>query len=96
MSVDGDDTNLPPVVRDALRVCLSAKEYRFLHDSAIKHTPAVQSKVPSPSRYDAIVRSKNRHGEAAVRASLRVFVGSGIVLKLADSIVSRIQGAAAK
>jgi hypothetical protein len=54
----------------------------------------VQSKFPSPSRFDAIVRPKNRHSEAALRASLRVFVGSGVALKLADLLMARFQGAA--
>lgn len=90
----GDALDLPPrALRDVLRVCLSAKEYRFLHESVIKRAPAVQNKFPSPSRYDAIARPKNRHSEAAIRSSLRVFVGSGIALKLADLLVTRFQGA---
>lgn len=90
----GDALGLPPpALRDVLRVCLSAKEYRFLHESVIKRAPAVQNKFPSPSRYDVIARPKNRHSEAAIRSSLRVFVGSGIALKLADLLISRFQGA---
>lgn len=88
------DPTLPsPVVRDVLRVCLSAKEYRFLHETALKRAPAARSKLPSPSRFDAIVRPKNRHSEAAARASLRVFLGSGIALKLGDLLLARFQGA---
>ncbi|KAJ5402508.1 uncharacterized protein N7487_008404 [Penicillium crustosum] len=95
--VPGDALDLPPrALRDVLRVCLSAKEYRFLHESVIKRTPAVQNKLPSPSRYDAIARPKNRHSEAAIRSSLRVFVGSGIALKLADLLITRFQGAPQK
>lgn len=91
----GDALDLPPpAVRDALRVCLSAKEYRYLHDSVLKRAPAVQSKLPTPSRYDVITRPKNRHSEAAVRASLRVFVGSGIAFKLTDLLMARFQGGA--
>lgn len=90
----GDALDLPPrALRDVLRVCLSAKEYRFIHESVIKRAPAVQNKLPSPSRYDAIARPKNRHSEAAIRSSLRVFVGSGIALKLADLLITRFQGA---
>ncbi|KUM60632.1 hypothetical protein ACN42_g6477 [Penicillium freii] len=84
----GDALDLPPpALRDVLRVCLSAKEYRFLHESVIKRAPAVQNKLPSPSRYDVIARPKNRLREAAIRSSLRVFVGSRIVLKLADLLI---------
>ncbi|KAJ5501263.1 Enolase C-terminal [Penicillium expansum] len=86
----------PRAVRDILRVCLGAKEYRFLHESVIKRAPAVQSKLPSPSRYDAIARPNNRHSEAAIRSSLRVLVGSGIALKLADLLMTRFQGAPQK
>lgn len=92
--VPGDALHLPPrALRDVLRVCLSAKEYRFLHESVIKRAPAVQNKLPSPSRYDVIARPKNRHSEAAIRSSIRVFVGSGIALKLADLLITRFQGA---
>lgn len=98
MSTSDPASDVSPIVRNALRICLSAKEYRAIHETAIKRAPpAVQDRLPSPSHYDALVHSKNqnRHGEAAVRASLRVFVGSSIALKLADLIVSRIQGGAA-
>jgi hypothetical protein len=89
-----DPTLPPPAIRDVLRVCLSAKEYRFLHETALKRAPTIQSKLPSPSRFDAIVRPKNKHSEAAVRASIRVFVGSGLALKLADLLIARFSGAA--
>ncbi|KAG0157039.1 hypothetical protein PDIDSM_4223 [Penicillium digitatum] len=93
-SVPGRVLDLPPrALRDVFRVCLSAKEYRFLHELVIKRAPAIQSKLPSPSRYDAIARPKNRHSEAAVRSPLRVFIGSGIALKVADSLITRFQGA---
>lgn len=81
-----------PVARNALRICLSAKEYKTLHEYAVKHAPpAVLDNLPSPSKFDAIVSSKNKHNEAAIRASLRVFLGTGAALKLADVIISRIK-----
>lgn len=86
-----------PVARNALRLCLSAKEYKLLHDFAVKHAPpAALNKLPPPSRYEAIVRSKNKHNVAAVRASLRVFLGTGAALGLADMIASRIRKDAPK
>ena len=92
--VPGDALDLPPrALRDVLRVCLSAKEYRSLHELVVRRAPAIQNKLPSPSRYDAIARPKNRHSEAAIRSSLRVFVGSGIALKLTDLLITRFQGA---
>jgi hypothetical protein len=88
----GDAPDVHPVVRTALRISLSTKEYRALHGLLGKRAPGVQKKLVSPSHYDAIVHSKNRRNEAAVRASLRVFVGTGAALKLVETIISRIRG----
>ncbi|PYH99621.1 hypothetical protein BO71DRAFT_479307 [Aspergillus ellipticus CBS 707.79] len=98
MASDSPPTpDLHPVVRNALRISLSAKEYRLLHEYAIQRSPsAVQNKLPAPARFEAIVRSKNKHNEAAVRASLRVFVLSSSLLKLADVLVGRIRGDVSK
>jgi hypothetical protein len=87
-----DAPDVHPVVRTALRISLSAKEYRALHGLVGKRAPGVQRKLISPSQYDAIAHSKNRRNEAAVRASLRVFVGTGAALKLVETIISRIRG----
>ena len=90
------DAGIPPVARDALRLCLTGKEYKILHEHVVKRAPAaVQKKAPSPTRFESIVRPKNKYNEAAVRASLRVFLGSGLGLKLVDAIVRRLQGGAA-
>ena len=88
----GDAPDVHPFVRTALRISLSAKEYRALYGLLAKRAPAVQGKLVSPSHYDAIVHSKNRRNEAAVRASLRVFVGTGAALKLLETIIGRIRG----
>ncbi|KAL2800318.1 hypothetical protein BJX66DRAFT_291754 [Aspergillus keveii] len=86
------DPGVNPVLRNALRVSLSAKEYKALHDYAVQRiSPSVQTKIPSPAKFEAITRSKNKYNEAAVRASMRVFLGSGALLKLVDFIVGRIQ-----
>ncbi|KAF7716204.1 Uncharacterized protein PECH_005129 [Penicillium ucsense] len=87
-----DNTPAHPLVRTALRLSLSAKEYRALHNLVGTRAPGVQSRLVSPSRYDAIVHSKNRRNEAAVRTSLRVFIGTGTALKLLEVIVGRIRG----
>jgi hypothetical protein len=86
-----DAPDVHPVVRTALRISLSAKEYRALYSLVGKRAPGVQRKFISPSQYDAIAHSKNRRNEAAVRASLRVFVGTGAALKLVETIISRIR-----
>jgi hypothetical protein len=85
--------HVQPVVREALRISLSAKEYKILHDYVVRRAPVrVQSKLPSPSRYEAIVRSKNKHNEAALRASIRVFLISGALLRFIDWAVTRVRG----
>ncbi|KAJ5176105.1 uncharacterized protein N7482_001982 [Penicillium canariense] len=83
-----------PIVRNALRISLSAKEYRALHGLLGTRAPGLQEVLLSPSRYDAIVYSKNRRNEAAVRTSLRVFVCTGAALKLVEKIIRRIRGGA--
>ncbi|KAL4938040.1 hypothetical protein BDV06DRAFT_201818 [Aspergillus oleicola] len=84
------DPGVNPVVRNALRVSLSAKEYKALHDY-IQRSPFLQNKLPSSAKFEAITRSKSKYNEAAVRASLRVFLASGGLMKLVDFIVGRVQ-----
>ncbi|KAL4987283.1 hypothetical protein BDW68DRAFT_111169 [Aspergillus falconensis] len=86
------DPGVNPVVRNALAVSLSAKEYKALHDHAQLY-PSIQSKLPSPARFEAITRSKNKYNEAAVRSALRVFLGSGALLKIFKFIAGRISTA---
>lgn len=95
-AASGGAADLHPVVRHALRLSLSVKEYRILHDVAVKRAPSLEYKLPSPSRYEAMANPKNRHSEAALRTSLRIFVGSGIALKLLEMIMSRVRGDATK
>jgi len=76
-----------PVLRNALRYTISAKEYETLHQYLIKRSPpAVRRRAPQPPRYEAIVRSTNDYNAAAVRASLRVFLGTQTTLKLWDLV----------
>lgn len=85
-----------PLARDALRVSLTPKEYRLLHDYALARSSRIKDSLPVPSRFESIVRPRNKHNEAAVRSSLRVFLGSGAALKLADLIIARIQGVSSR
>lgn len=95
-SVPGDGKGVSPAVRNVVRLGLSAKEYRVLQDIAVKRVPALQSKLPASLRDDPPSFSRHRHNLAAIRASLRVFVGSSLALKLAEIITSRLSGAATK
>lgn len=90
-AASGEAADIHPLVRNALRVSLSTKEYRALHNVAVKRAPGLRDKLPSPSRYEAMANPKNRHTEAALRTSLRVLVGSGLALKLVEVIMSRVR-----
>jgi hypothetical protein len=83
------DPGVNPVLRNALAISLSAKEYRALHDH-VQLYPSIQSKLLTPARFEAITRSKNKYNEAAVRSALRVFLGSGVALKILKFIAGRI------
>lgn len=95
-AASGGAADLHPVVCNALRLSLSVREYRVLHDVAVKRAPSLKYNLPPPSRYEAMANPKNRHNEAALRTSLRIFVGSGIALKLLEMIMSRVRGDATK
>jgi len=81
-----------PIIRNALRISLSVKEYRALHDVAVKRSPTLKDKLPSPSHYEKMANPKSRHTETALRTALRVFVGSGIGLKLVEVVTRRVRG----
>lgn len=86
-------SDVHPLTRDTLRISLTPKEYSFLHDHVLTHTSSrIKDSLPSPARFESIVRPRNKYNEAAVRSSLRVFLGSGVAFKLADLIIARIQG----
>ncbi|EAU34908.1 conserved hypothetical protein [Aspergillus terreus NIH2624] len=80
-----------PVVRNALRISLSAKEYKLLHDYAARRAPGLQAQLPSPAKFEAIVRSKSKYNEASVRASIRVFLLSGALLKVLELVLRRLR-----
>lgn len=65
---------IDPILRNALRYTVSAKEYKLLHQYLISRAPAVQKRTPQPKRYEAIVKSGDDYNVSTVRASLRVFV----------------------
>ncbi|KAJ6108514.1 hypothetical protein N7523_009837 [Penicillium sp. IBT 18751x] len=91
-SAPGQTATVHPIVRNALRISLSVKEYQALHNVAVKRVPSLKDKLPSPSHYESMANPKNRHTEAALRTSLRVFVGSGVAMKLVEVVMKRIRG----
>lgn len=91
LSMSADPVDVDPFLRAVLRLSLTSKEYKLLHDRA---PAALKKKAPSPARFEEIVRPKDKFNEAAIRASLRVFVGSGLLLKLVDLLSRRMKGGA--
>ena len=84
---------IDPILRNALRYTISAKEYKTLHQYLISRTPpAVQKRAPQPPRYASIVQTNNDFNTAAIRASLRVFVASQAGLKIWDLLSTSILG----
>ena len=85
----GKPDKLDPVVRNALRYTLSAREYKLLHQHLISRAPAARQRAPPPRRYEAIVRASDDYNAAAVRASLRLGISTYAALKLWESISTR-------
>jgi len=83
-------TNIDPILRNALRYTVSAKEYNLLHQYLISRAPAVRKRTPPPPRYEAIVKSSDDYNAAAIRAALRVAVGSYTGLKAWEWITERL------
>lgn len=99
-------TTVNPILRNALRLSLSASEYRKLHQYALKRSPAslkskIQDRTPTPEKYGAIVRSPRRgeeggrggsdkYNETAIRTSLRVFLATATSLKLFEILKQRL------
>ena len=82
---------IDPILRNALRYTISAKEYKTLHQYLIIRTPpAVRKQAPQPPRYSSIVQTKDDFNAAAIRASLRVFIASQTGLKLWDLIATYV------
>ena len=76
-----------PLLRHALRYTLSAKEYKTIHQYLITRSPlAVRKRAIPPSKYAALVRTKDEYNGAAIRASLRVFIATQTSLELWDLI----------
>lgn len=84
---------IDPILRNALRYTISAKEYETLHQYLISRSPpAIRRRAPQPPRYSSIVQSNNDFNAAAIRASSRIFVASQTGLKIWDLIKLYVLG----
>ena len=76
-----------PILRNALRYTISAKEYKTFHKYLITRSPAaVRKRAVPPTDYASLVYTKDDFNGATIRASLRVFVVTQTSLKLWESI----------
>jgi hypothetical protein len=93
---DPDAAAVHPVIKNALRVSLSAREYKILHERLLRRSASAKRYLPAPSRYEAITHTKNKYNVAAVRASLRVFLALSCGLSLAELVSAKIKKEGAK
>lgn len=89
----GPPKPIDPVLRNALRYTISAKEYELLHQYLLSRAPVVKKRTLHPKRFDAISKGPDDYNVAAIRASLRVGVATFSGLKawelITDKLLSR-------
>ncbi|KAF1842494.1 uncharacterized protein K460DRAFT_420398 [Cucurbitaria berberidis CBS 394.84] len=81
---------IDPILRNALRYTISAKEYQLLHQYLLSRAPAVKKRTPTPKKYDAIVKGPDDYNVAAIRASLRLGVLTFSGLKAWELISTKL------
>jgi hypothetical protein len=79
-----------PVLRNALRYTISAKEYELLHQYLLSRAPAVKKRTPTPRRFDAISKGPDDYNVAAIRASLRLGIVTFSGLKAWELINTKV------
>ena len=83
-----------PILRNALRYTISAKEYETLHRYILSRSKVLKRNTPSVSRVEKLVDRPGRddYNAAAVRASVRVFVATSAALKVWGLVSERFLG----
>ena len=81
---------IDPILRNALRYTISAKEYELLHQYLLSRAPAVKKRTPNPRRFDAISKGPDDYNVAAIRASLRLGIATFSGLKAWELITARL------
>ena len=84
-----------PILRNALRYTISAKEYETLHKYVISRSKVLKRNAPTVAKVEKLVDRPGRddYNVAAVRASLRVFMATTAGLKAWDVIKKQLLGA---
>ncbi|KAL8659656.1 MAG: hypothetical protein Q9202_007009 [Teloschistes flavicans] len=86
-------SNVDPVLRNALRYTISAKEYKILHEYLVTRSPkALQKRTPTPAKVKSILATGDDHHAATIRASLRVLIASQTGLQIWDLITTQLWG----
>jgi hypothetical protein len=83
-----------PILRNALRYTISAKEYESLHKYIISRSKVLKRNAPTVARVERLVERPGRddYNASAVRAASRVFVATGAALKLYGLVMERVLG----
>jgi len=81
---------IDPVLRNALRYTISAKEYELLHQYLLSRAPSVKKRTPNPKHFNAISKSPDDYNAAAVRASLRLGIATFSGLKAWELISTKL------
>lgn len=87
-----------PILRNALRYSISAKEYETLHKYIISRSKVLKRNAPTVARVEKLVERSGRddYNASAVRASLRVFMATAAGLKVWEIVKERVfKGASA-
>jgi hypothetical protein len=86
----GKSQPIDPILRNALRYTISAKEYELLHQYLLSRAPVVKKRTIHPKRFDAIVKGPDDYNVAAFRASLRLGVVTFSALKAWELISTKL------
>lgn len=83
-----------PILRNALRYTISAKEYETLHKYIISRSKVLKRNAPTVAKVGKLVERPGRddYNAAAVRDSLRVFLATAAGLKAWSVISARFFG----
>ncbi|CAM1502442.1 Fc.00g044260.m01.CDS01 [Cosmosporella sp. VM-42] len=82
-----------PVLRNALRYTISAREYASLHKYVLSRSRVLRRTTPSPSNVDKALqpeKGKDDYNARAVRHALRVFVTTWLGMKGWDAVAKRM------
>jgi hypothetical protein len=79
-----------PILQNALRYTVSAREYKLLHRYLLSRATVVKKKTPSPPRYEASVKHTDDYNASSIRASVRLSLSAYFGLKAWELISTRI------